>query len=201
MIAIIDYGVGNLRSVAKAFERVGASVAVTEKASVIEKSSHVVLPGVGAMKPAMDKLNELKLIPVINQVIKDKKSFLGICVGFQLLFERSEEGGDVPGLGILKGSVNRFTIGKVPQIGWNQLQLQLKACPLFNGVNDNAFVYFCHSYYVSGNDSRFTAATTSYGCSYTSAAWSDNVFGVQFHPEKSQSVGLKILENFSKVSV
>ncbi len=199
MIAIIDYGMGNLRSVAKALEHVGAKVQVTQDPAVIDGAERVILPGVGAMQPAVNKLNDLGLLSSIQKSIEGGKPFLGICLGFQLLFEKSQEGGDGEGLKILQGEVRRFQEGKIPQIGWNSIKLSSKGCPLFQGIKDGAFVYFCHSYYVANKDKKDTAAVTEYGEIYTSAIWKKNLFGVQFHPEKSQDVGLRILENFSRL--
>lgn len=198
MIAIIDYGMGNLRSVQKAFEKVGAQALITHTPADIAKADKVVLPGVGAMAPAMARLNELGLTDVIRKVTREGKPFLGICLGLQLLFERSSEGGFVQGLGVLKGGVERFTLGKVPHMGWNQLQVQPAGAKLLAGINSGDNVYFCHSYYVKPADSGIAAATTDYGITYTTAVASGNVWGVQFHPEKSQSVGLQILTNFAK---
>lgn len=204
MIAIIDYGMGNLRSVQKALEKVGARAEITQSPDVIRGAAKVVLPGVGAIKPAVEKLKALKLTPVIEDVIADGKPFLGICLGLQLLFERSDESGRVEGLGILKGPVERFRPApgatlKVPQMGWNRLKIRQKNCPLFYGVADGAYAYFCHSYYVNPVEKDVIAVTTDYGVDFTSAVCRGNLFGVQFHPEKSQTVGLKILENFMKV--
>jgi glutamine amidotransferase len=199
MIAIIDYGMGNLRSVQKAFERVGADARVTQNPEEIKNADKVVLPGVGAMAPAMDKLQELNLIPAIRNFIAAGKPFLGICLGFQLLFERSEEGGEIKGLGILGGIVDRFTQLKVPQIGWNQLHITSPASSLLKGVEEAANVYFCHSYFVKPSDKRVIAATAHYAVNFTAAVARDNLFGVQFHPEKSQTVGLQILKNFSQL--
>lgn len=196
MITIIDYGMGNLRSVQKALEKAGGRALITQNIDDIEESDKVVLPGVGAIRPAMEKLDMLGLIPAIKQTIASGKPFLGICLGLQLLFEKSDEGGEVKALGVFPGAVQRFTSLKVPQMGWNQLKLANKKCPLWNGVADNSYVYFCHSYFVRPKDKALTAAQTDYGISYTSAIATDNVFGVQFHPEKSQAVGLHILKNF-----
>ena len=198
MIAIIDYGMGNLRSVQKALEKVGATAQITQNSKIIQNADKVVLPGVGAMQPAMEKLTELDLIPVIQSVIKSGKPFLGICLGFQLLFESSTEGGKTEGLGILKGRVERFSKLKIPQIGWNQLHIK-NGSPILKNINESANVYFCHSYFVIPSDSDVIAATTDYACEFTSAICQDNVFGVQFHPEKSQAVGLQILKNFSQL--
>jgi glutamine amidotransferase len=199
MIAIIDYGMGNLRSVQKALEKGGAQTLITDDAAKIAAADKIVLPGVGAIAPAMEKLNQLKLITVIEDAIKKDKPFLGICLGLQLLFEKSFEGGEGKALGILKGSVKRFEKLKVPQMGWNGITIKQKDCPLFKGIKDGADVYFCHSYYVEPTDNSITASSTEYGLTYTSAIARKNLFGVQFHPEKSQAVGLKILENFVKL--
>ncbi|HLF18520.1 MAG TPA: imidazole glycerol phosphate synthase subunit HisH [Candidatus Omnitrophota bacterium] len=199
MIAIIDYGMGNLRSVQKALEASGAKAAVTQSKDDILQASKVVLPGVGAMKPAMERLTELGLIDVIKRTIEQRKPFLGICLGLQLLMEKSSEGGSTPGLGIFKGDVRQFTGLKVPQIGWNQLKMKGKNCPLFKGIDSGSNVYFCHSYYVNPKDKNDIAAATDYGVEYASSLWRENVFGVQFHPEKSQTIGLKILKNFTEL--
>ena len=199
MIAIIDYGVGNLRSVQKALEIVGAQTLITQNPQEILSASKVVLPGVGAIAPTMEKLQSLGLIPVIEKTIATGKPFLGICLGMQLLFEKSFEGGEVKALGIFKGTVERFTSLKVPHMGWNQLNIRQNTCPLFTGVMNSVNVYFCHSYYVKPEDQTIVATTTDYGFPFVSSVILKNVFGVQFHPEKSQRFGLKILENFVKV--
>ncbi len=199
MIAIIDYGMGNLRSVQKALEAGGAQTIITDDAKKIASADKIVLPGVGAIAPAMEKLQQLHLVNVIKDEIKNGKPFLGICLGLQLLFEDSFEGGEGKALGIFKGSVKRFEKLKVPQMGWNQISITQKDCPLFKGIKDGAEVYFCHSYFVEPTDKNVTAAMTNYGISYTSVVNHKNLFGVQFHPEKSQTVGLKILENFVKL--
>ena len=198
-IAIIDYGMGNLRSVQKALEHAGADAFITQNPADLKTAAKIVLPGVGAMQPAMAKLEELKFIPAIKAVIASRKPFLGICLGLQLLFEKSSEGGNVMGLGILAGTVERFTIGKVPHMGWNQLQIQNKKSPFWKGLPRSPSVYFCHSYYVKPSDSAVIAATADYGIEFAAAVQKDNIFAVQFHPEKSQSIGLKILENFNKL--
>ena len=201
MIAVIDYGMGNLRSVQKAFEKVGAHSVITQDPEEIESAQKIVLPGVGASKPAMERLQELKLIPVIKAAISEHKPFLGICLGLQLLFEKSFEGGEIKGLNILPGIVDRFKQLKVPHMGWNQLQLTQKNCPLFKDIKNLSEVYFCHSFYVKPALQKITAATTEYGGEFTSAIWQNQIFGVQFHPEKSQSVGLQILQNFNALSL
>ncbi len=197
MIAIIDYGMGNLRSVQKAFEKVGTTAQITQSREEINNAQRIVLPGVGAMRPAMEKLRNLNLIDTIQKVVAAEKPFLGICLGFQLLFETSTEGGETKGLGILKGTVKRFQQLKVPQIGWNQLHIQNTATPLFNGIENLSNVYFCHSYFVQPKNTDVTTTTTEYPMAFTSSVRKENVFGVQFHPEKSQTVGLKILKNFA----
>ena len=199
MIAIIDYGMGNLRSVQKAFEKVGATAVITEDFKTIQQAKKVVLPGVGAMQPAMEKLTSLKLIEVLKESIQKGKPFLGICLGLQLLFEKSMEGGEVKGLEILSGSVERFNQLKVPHMGWNQLRIKKKDCPIFKDIIDQSNVYFCHSYYVKPKDHTISASVTDYGIEFTSAINQDRLFGVQFHPEKSQEVGLKILKNFAEL--
>ncbi|HPN88482.1 MAG TPA: imidazole glycerol phosphate synthase subunit HisH [Candidatus Omnitrophota bacterium] len=201
MIAIIDYGMGNLRSVEKAFEKVGANVKITQSIPDILKAEKIVLPGVGAIKPAVEKLIELHLVEPIQKSIADGKPFLGICLGLQLLFEKSDEGGDVKGLGILKGTVPRFKSLKVPQMGWNQIHIQQKDCPLYRGIPDGSNFYFCHSYYVEPTDKTIVATTTDYGLAFSSSIAVKNIFGVQFHPEKSQTLGLQILKNFTEIPV
>ena len=199
MIAIIDYGMGNIHSVRKALEFMGAQTLVTNQPKDIKTCDKAVLPGVGAFDDAMSELKKQNLISALNAHIKAKKIFLGICLGMQLLFEESEEAKESKGLGILKGKVKRFENKdslKVPHIGWNQLKLERFTCPLFKDMPDNAYVYFCHSYYPQTNDRGIIAATTEYGINFSSVLWQDNIYGVQFHPEKSQEVGLKILKNF-----
>ncbi len=202
MIVIIDYGMGNLRSVQKAVERAGAQAKITQRAEDIAKADKIILPGVGAMRPAMEKLGALGLVPAIKQAIAAGKPFLGICLGLQLLFEKSNEGGDVKGLGILKGKVERFSSRKqkVPHMGWNQLKFKKTENSLFEGVAPLSYAYFCHSYFVKPKDAKSAAATTDYGGAFVSAVTVGNIYGVQFHPEKSQAVGLKILGNFNNLS-
>jgi len=207
MIAIIDYGMGNIHSVNKALQLYGAKTLVTNKPEDIQACEKAVLPGVGAFDDAMQELKKQGLLPVINAHIKNKKPFLGICLGMQLLFEKSEEAKLSRGLGILKGRVKKFADKKglkVPHMGWNQLRKVTtsqrhnvtSSCPLLDGIPDGAFVYFCHSYYPEARSKDVTAAATDYGGDFTSIVWQDNVYGVQFHPEKSQSIGLKMIENF-----
>jgi imidazole glycerol-phosphate synthase subunit HisH len=199
MIAIIDYGMGNLRSVQKALENVGAHAVITSDRNMIAQAPQVVLPGVGAMQPAMDKLKELDLVDTIKDVIKSRRPFLGICLGLQLLFDESHEGGRVAGLGILKGSVDRFRALKVPHMGWNQLHIKDLKSPMFRRVPSGSDVYFCHSYFVAPKEKNVIAATTDYGADFVSSVCFENVWGVQFHPEKSQKTGLQILKNFAEL--
>ncbi len=199
MIAIIDYGMGNIHSVRKALESMGAKTVVTNKASDIQACDKAVLPGVGAFDDAILELKRENLITALTEFMKAGKIFLGICLGMQLLLEESEEAKTTKGLGALKGVVKKFENKgslKVPHIGWNQLKLKNNLCPLLKGIPDNSYVYFCHSYYPQPQDKRITAATTDYGVDFTSILWQDNIFGVQFHPEKSQETGLSILKNF-----
>ncbi len=199
MIAIIDYGMGNLRSVQKALEKVGAEAQITQDSNVIANAQKVILPGVGAIQPAIEKLETIGLIPAIKGAIESNKPFLGICLGFQLLFETSSEGGSVKGLGALKGSVERFSSMKIPQIGWNQLNIKKADSPLFRNIDELANVYFCHSYFVKPADETIITTTTNYGIDFTSSVSKGNLFGLQFHPEKSQAVGLQILKNFQEL--
>jgi glutamine amidotransferase len=200
-IAIIDYGMGNLRSVQKGLERVGYAAEVTRDPARIEAAAGVVLPGVGAFGACMDNLRAYGLIDMVRRVITRGTPFLGICLGMQLLFDESEEFGRVPGLGIFPGRVVRFPDMpglKVPHMGWNQIRKQ-GAPPHLRGIDNGAFVYFVHSYYVVPADPGLTATTTEYGIEFASAIARDNVFAAQYHPEKSQTVGLKILENFGAI--
>lgn len=197
-IAIIDYGAGNLRSVQKALEHVGADAVLTADAETIREASAVVFPGVGAFKSGYRGLEERGLVPVIKESIDSGKPFLGICLGLQLLFEESEEDGPTPGLGILPGRVARFTGDlKIPHMGWNRVQPK-KSVPLLEGIPEGTYFYFVHAYYVLPDDG-VTAATTEYGIEFTSMVARDNLFAMQFHPEKSQKWGLKILENFRRM--
>jgi glutamine amidotransferase len=200
MIAIIDYGMGNIHSVKKALELFGAEVLVTNNSKDIKSSKKIILPGVGAFDDAMFELEKQGLDAIIKSEVKNKKPILGICLGMQLLFESSEEAKAKKGLGVLKGVVKKFPRGdfKVPHMGWNQIKI-VPECPIFKEVPDDAYVYFCHSYYPVPKDKRINSATCGYGVDFTSAVWKENVYGVQFHPEKSQSAGLKIIENFANL--
>lgn len=202
MIAIVDYGMGNIHSVQKALELLGAEAIVTNKPEDIRSCVKAVLPGVGAFKDALCELEKQDLIAPIVEHIKNKKPFLGICLGMQLLFEESEEAKGAQGLGVFKGKVKRFKEKKglpVPHMGWNQLKKTGAACPLLEGLPDNAYVYFCHSYYPEVKNKAVVGATTDYGVGFASLVWQDSAYGAQFHPEKSQGAGLKILENFVKL--
>jgi glutamine amidotransferase len=200
MIAIVDYGMSNLRNVQRAFECVGATAVVTAHREAIETASAVVLPGVGAFGKAMANLERAGLVDVIRQVIAQGCPFLGICLGMQLLFEESEEMGVHQGLGVFKGKVRRFGVHlKVPHIGWNQIHIQ-RPNSLLEGVADGSYAYFVHSYYVAPADPHIVLATTDYGMDYASVIGQGNVFGIQFHPEKSQDVGRRILRNFASLA-
>ncbi len=199
MIAIVDYGMGNLRSVQKGFERVGYAAEISNLPEVVERADHIVLPGVGAFGDAMSNLRERELIEPIQESISEGKPFLGICLGLQLLFVESEEMGSHKGLGLLPGKVRRFPEGeRVPQIGWNQIHIR-REVPLLEGVPEDSFFFFVHSYYVDPADDGDRVAMTDYGIEYASIAGRDQAFGVQFHPEKSQDLGLKILQNFARL--
>ncbi|MDP2938977.1 MAG: imidazole glycerol phosphate synthase subunit HisH [Candidatus Omnitrophota bacterium] len=199
MIAVIDYGMGNLHSVQKALEFVGAKVFVTQNADEIKQAQKLVLPGVGAMQQAMERLNYLGLVDVIKEAVNQNKPFLGICLGLQLLFQESQEGGQVKGLGIIPGSVKKLSNLKVPHIGWNQIKKINPECPLFKDIPEGAFFYFCHSYYVEPKDLIWIATQTEYATNFASSICGNNIFGVQFHPEKSHILGLKVLENFVRL--
>jgi len=208
MIAIIDYGMGNLRSVSKAFEHLGAQVLVTRDPNKIASASKIVLPGVGAFKDCMKNLEDLDLVDPIVKSIESGKPFLGICLGMQLLFTESEEFGRHKGLNLIPGKVVRFpetAPGQkksepikltVPQIGWNQIEKQ-KPVSYLKGIPEGSYVYFVHSYYVVPKDPKTIATTTEYGVEFASSVQKDNMFATQFHPEKSQAVGLKILKAFA----
>jgi glutamine amidotransferase len=200
MIAIIDYGMGNLRSVEKGFLKVGAEVKVTSSPDDVEKADGVVLPGVGAFKGCMSELQNLDLIDSVVASIKKGKPYLGICLGLHVLFTESEEFGRCRGMDIFRGQVVRFEKSdlKIPQMGWNQLNIK-KDNPLFYDIPDKSYFYFVHSYYVSPDDPSIVATTTDYGIEFTSSVWKDNIFAVQFHPEKSQKLGLRLLKNFSNI--
>ncbi len=199
MIAIIDYGMGNLRSVQKAFEATGHAATITASADTIRSADRIVLPGVGAFGDAIRALRESGLDEVIVELIGRGRPFLGICLGMQLLFERGLEGGPHPGLGVLAGDVPRFDLPpefKVPHMGWNQIRWS-RHNPLWEGVSPDAYVYFVHSYFVRPTHPEVVALTTDYGGPFCAAVLKDNVFATQFHPEKSQNVGLALIRNFA----
>lgn len=196
MIAIVDYGIGNLRSVEKAIQQVGGEGCLIDQPGQLKGAAAIVLPGVGAFGDGMDNLRRAGFVEPLLEAVDAGRPLLGICLGMQLLFSQSEEMGSHYGLGILPGNVRRFSGGlKVPQIGWNQIHW-LRPCPLSSNVPDSSYAYFVHSYYVTTSDAGCILATTEYGIEYTSIVGRDNVFGIQFHPEKSQDVGLRILSNF-----
>ena len=200
MIRIIDYGMGNLRSVQKAFEKLGIAAEIITTADRIASAEKLVLPGVGAFRDAIHELERLELVEPIREYIRRDKPFLGICLGLQLLFDSSFEDGEWKGLGVLPGDVVRFPAIqdlKVPHMGWNTLD-RTGDCPLLSEIPVDASVYCVHSYYVRPTDESVIAATTDYGIRFTSMVQRGNLFATQFHPEKSQKVGLKLLENFSK---
>lgn len=200
-IAIIDYGMGNLRSVQKAFERLGYSPVVTSDAETLDRADRIVLPGVGAIADAMSSLRAHRLIAPIRRAVAANKPFLGICLGFQLLFESSEENGSCDGLGLIPGRVVRFTPRPglpVPHIGWNTLTFPEKQASLFRGLTAGVHFYFVHSYYAVCDEPSAVAATTDYGVPFCSAVARGNLFGTQFHPEKSQSAGMTVLKNFAE---
>ncbi|MBI2082581.1 MAG: imidazole glycerol phosphate synthase subunit HisH [Deltaproteobacteria bacterium] len=199
MIAIIDYGMGNLRSVKRGFDAVAAESVITSDAGVIAQADRVVLPGVGAFGDCMRNLKKYKLINPILDAIQSKKPFLGICLGFQLLFEESEEFGRHKGLGILPGRVVHFKLSKkykVPHMGWNRL-LKKRRLPLLADIQEGSYVYFVHSYYVVPKDPQIIVTTTDYGKEFCSSVAKDTIFACQFHPEKSQKVGLDLLKAFA----
>jgi len=214
MIAIIDYGMGNLRSVQKAFETVGCEAVVTRDARVIDDAGHIVLPGVGAFGDCMANLDRYGLIEPVRRAVRSGKPFLGICLGLQLLFTESEEFGRHQGLDLVPGRVKRFPAGmgapteapaavpagaarlKVPHMGWNAVTVTQHAPPL-RGIDTGAYLYFVHSYYVEPQDAGVVCTKTDYGISFASSIWRDNIFACQFHPEKSQAVGLQIIRNFA----
>ncbi len=203
MIAVVDYGMGNLRSVQKGLQRVGGDARIISSAGDLQQAEKIVLPGVGAFSDAIERLNATGMVPALLEAIRGGTPFLGICLGFQLLFDISYEDGEFTGLGVFPGKVVRFDFPeslsgqnlKIPHMGWNQITYR-SGCPLFKGIEQEAYVYFVHSYHVVTIRDEIVAATTDYGYTFTSAVWSKNVFATQFHPEKSQDVGLKMLENF-----
>jgi len=205
MISVVDYGMGNLRSAQKALERTGAEAVVTADPDVIAEADAVVLPGVGGFGDCYRGLEDCGLVPVVYAAIESGKPFLGICIGLQLLFTESEEGGRCAGLNIVAGRVVRFKPNadsglKVPHMGWNEVfPVEGRVCPLLDGIEPGTHFYFVHSYYGVPDDPSVTAATTHYEVEFVSVIWKDNVFATQFHPEKSQRAGLRLLDNFVKL--
>ncbi len=206
MIVVIDYGMGNLRSVSKALESLGASVCVSSEPREVERATKLVLPGVGAFPSAMRELKARRLIEPIKTSLARGTPYLGICLGLQLLFERGEEGGGADGLGVLAGTVKRFSPSpslKIPHMGWNQVSKRQEigdgkqgSCPLLKEIPDESFVYFVHSYYAEPTDRAVIALEADYGGRFAAMVWHDNLYATQFHPEKSQAVGLQLLKNF-----
>ena len=206
MITIIDYGMGNLRSVQKGFERVGFQARVTDDPRQVTTADKLVLPGVGAFRDCMTNLEEAGFVEPIKQHVASGRPFLGICLGMQLLFTESEEFGRHAGLDIIPGRVVKFPQGlssegedlKIPHMGWNRMTIR-RPSPLYAGIDDGSFVYFVHSYYVVPDDPDTIATETDYGVNFCSSIWRDNLVATQFHPEKSQAVGLAMLENFGNL--
>lgn len=210
MLAIVDYGMGNIRSVEKGFIKTGADVRITSDPKIIADAQGIVLPGVGAFKDCMKNLDNLKLLDTITKEIQKGKPYLGICLGLQILFTESEEFGICKGLDVFKGKVVKFRspqstdhgswtmdygLLKIPHMGWNTVKLVRKP-PVLNDIEDNSYFYFVHSYYVVPEDKEIIAGTTDYSIDFVSMIWKDNVFATQFHPEKSQELGIKILKGF-----
>ena len=201
MIAIIDYQMGNLRSVQKAFESLGTEAVITSDATVLQQADKVVLPGVGAFEDAIKELRNRDLVSPIHDLVASGKPFLGICIGLQLLFDVSYEGGEYEGLGIIAGEVQRFEIApefKVPHMGWNQVNIE-QASPILQGIDNNTYFYFVHSYYVVPSDPSVISLTSDYDGTFCAGICRDNLFATQFHPEKSQRAGLKLLQNFAEI--
>lgn len=201
MIAIIDYDAGNLKSVEKALKFLGQEVIVSRNSSEILEADKVILPGVGAFGDAMNNLDKFNLVDTIKKVAESKIPFLGICLGLQLLFERSDETPGAEGLGILRGEILRIPQKeglKIPHMGWNSLEISPEA-KLFKGIDNHAYVYFVHSYFLKASDENIVAASTEYSVHIHASVESENIFACQFHPEKSSDVGLKILQNFAQL--
>ncbi|MCD5390610.1 imidazole glycerol phosphate synthase subunit HisH [candidate division NPL-UPA2 bacterium] len=204
MVTVIDYGMGNVRSVSKALERVGGKIKVTSDKEIIKNARSLVLPGVGAFSQAMENLTSLGLLSLIRQEVEEGKPFLGICLGLQLLFTESEEG-KCRGLDIFPGKVKKFSFKeplKVPHMGWNAVNKGTeRSYKVMDGIPDGSYFYFAHSYYVEPRDETVILARTEYGLKFTSAICKDNIIGVQFHPEKSADIGLKLLRNFVELGM
>lgn len=205
MIAIIDYGMGNLKSVQNAFTAVGYKTVITDDLNQIKKASALVLPGVGAFRDAIKSLKDKKIDKELIKAIRRGKPFLGICLGMQLLQTFGEEGGFFEGLNIVSGKVKKLPSSvKCPHLGWNKIKFTHNSNhninPIFRDVPDESYFYFVHSYYCEVDNQKIIYSTTDYGLVFTSSIWKDNLFGVQFHPEKSSTLGLKILKNFGELS-
>ena len=201
-IAIIDYQMGNLRSVQKALEHVGYSATVTNQSADVDRADKIILPGVGAFEDAMRELRATGLVDSILASIDAGKPFLGICLGLQMLFDLSLEGGQFEGLKLLPGRVERFDLPneyKVPHMGWNRIRIHQPDCPLLKGISEEAYVYFVHSYHVVPQQSEVIWTTADYGGEFCASVWRDNLFATQFHPEKSQRDGLQLLRNFAEL--
>ena len=198
MVTIIDYGMANLGSVRKAFEAVGAETRISDRPDDLIGSSHIVLPGVGAFGDAMKNIRECGFDEAVVEAIENGSAFLGICLGLQVLFTESEEMGVHKGFNIFKGKVRRFTEGLVPQIGWNQAHIR-RDDPIMEGIPDKSYFYFVHSFYVDPLEKSDVITETDYHIDYASIVSRDRIWGIQFHPEKSQQKGLRILENFAKI--
>ena len=199
MIAIVDYGMGNLRSVEKGFLKVGVDAKIVSDPASLRDARGIVLPGVGAFRDCIRNLTDANLTEAIIREVQKGKPFLGICLGLQVLFSESEEFGICKGLDVFRGKVVRFPPGdlKVPHMGWNSLKM-VRRPPIFDGIPEDGYFYFVHSFYVVPDDEGIIATTTDYGREFTSMVWKDNIFATQFHPEKSQGMGLKILKGFGE---
>ena len=205
MIVIVDYGMGNLKSVQNAFAKVGYKTVITDNPNLIKKAGAIVLPGVGAFRDAIKSLRAKKIDEELIEAVKEGKPFLGICLGMQLLFTFSEEGGRFKGLDIIPGRVKRFpSLVKCPHLGWNKIKFvhnsNYNMNPIFRDIPDESYFYFVHSYYCEPDNQEVVCSTTDYGLVFPSSIWEENLFGVQFHPEKSSTLGLKILKNFGELS-
>ena len=206
MITVVDYGMGNLRSVSKALEHLGAACAVTSDPRQVERADKLILPGVGAFDAAMQELTSRQLVEPIKAAIAKGTPYLGICLGLQLLFEESEEGAGARGFGCLRGKVRRFperpatrasqTRLKIPHMGWNQVISTQHGCPLLKGIPDRSYFYFVHSYYADPAERDLVALEADHGVSFAAMVWRGNLFATQFHPEKSQALGLELLRRF-----
>jgi len=202
MITIVDYQMGNLRSVQKGFEKVGQAAEISSDPRRIAEADHLVLPGVGAFRDAIAELKRRELVDPIREHIAAGKPFLGVCLGLQLLFDVGYEGGEYEGLGVIPGKVVRFELPpeyKVPHMGWNQAHF-VKRPPIFEGLEEGAYFYFVHSYYVVPEDRDVVAIEADYGGAFCASVWRENLFATQFHPEKSQQNGLRLLENFARLA-